>query len=206
MYRITLIALACALVWSSSIEAKEQEFVVTKVIDGSTIVLDSGETVRYLGITSPELKKSEGGPKFYAREALKQNKNLVLTKKVRLEFDVDKKDAEGRLLAYVYVKTLFVNAELVRLGCARADVRPPNTKHKDLLLQYQKEAEARYAGLWQEEKRETEPYYVGNKRAHVFHKPSCPLANRIPEKSRIIFRSRADAMGIGYAPCTRCKP
>ena len=198
--------LICVALWSSPGEAKEKEFLVTRVIDGSTVVLENGDTVRYLGISAPELKKAEGGPKFYAREAAKQNKSMVLMKKVRLEFDVDKKDAEGRLLAYVYVKTVFVNAELVRLGCARADIHPPDIKHKDLLLDYQKQAADRYAGLWQEAKHETEPYYVGNKRTHVFHKPSCPLSNKVPEKSRIIFRSRVDAIGIGYAPCTKCRP
>jgi micrococcal nuclease len=206
MYRIVVMTLICVALCSSLCEAKEKEFFVTKVIDGSTVVLENGDTVHYLGISTPRLKKGEGGPQFYAREALKQNKTMVLGKKVRLEFDVDRKDAEGRLLAYVYVKTLFVNAELVRLGCARADIHPPDIKHKDLLLDYQKEAAGRYAGLWQEAKRETEPYYVGNKRSHVFHRPSCPLSDRVPEKSRIIFRSRADAIGIGYAPCAKCKP
>ena len=198
--------LICLALWSSLCEGKEKEFLVTKVIDGCTVVLENGDIVRYLGISAPQLKKSEGGPQFYAREAVRQNKRLVLLKKVRLEFDVDRKDAEGRLLAYVYVKTLFVNAELVRLGCARADTHPPDTRHKDLFMEYQKEAAGRYAGLWQEAKHETEPYYVGNKRSHVFHRPSCPLSDRVPEKSRIIFRSRIDAIDVGYAPCSKCRP
>jgi micrococcal nuclease len=185
---------------------KAKEYVVTKVIDGDTVMLDSGEIVRYLGIDAPPIKKSEGGPQFYAREAARQNKSLVLLKKVRLEFDVNKKDAEGRLLAYVYVKDTFVNGELVRLGCARAAVKPPDLRYRDLLLKYQKDASKRCAGLWQEDKQETGPYYVGNKRSHVFHRPSCPLSNRIPEKSRIVFRTRADPISIGYVPCRKCKP
>ena len=95
---------------------------MTKVIDGDTVMLENGDIVRYLGIDAPPLKKSEGGPEFYAREAVRQNKSMVLLKKVRLEFDVEKKDHEGRLLAYVYVKNVFVNGELVRLGCARVVV------------------------------------------------------------------------------------
>jgi len=206
MYRILVITLVLLALCPLGLEAKEKEYMVAKVIDGDAIVLENGEVVHYLGIEAPHLKKNEGGPQFFSREAAKFNKSLVLLKKVRLEFDVDKKDKQDRLLAYVYVKNLFINGELVRLGYARAAVHPPNIKHKDLLLRLQKEAEERYAGLWQETKGETEPYYVGNKRSYVFHKPSCPLSNKVPEKSRIIFRSRGDAIRIGYVPCKQCKP
>jgi micrococcal nuclease len=187
-------------------QAKENEFLVTKVIDGGTVMLENGDIVRYLGIDAPSMKKSGGGPEFYAREAVRQNKSMVLLKKVRLEFDVEKKDSEGKLLAYVYVKKLFVNGELVRLGCARAVARPPNVKYQDLLLRSEKDASAKYVGLWQEKKQESGSYYVGNKRTYAFHKPSCPLCNKIPEKSKIIFRTRADPISIGYVPCKKCKP
>lgn len=187
-------------------EAKEKEVVVSKVIDGDTVMLENGDIVQYLGIDAPKLKKNEGGPEFYAREAAKYNKSLVLMKKVRLEFDVKKKDAQGKLLAYVYVKDKFVNAELVRLGYARADIGPPDLRHKELLLQNEKEAIAKDAGLWQEAKKDSDPFYVGNKRTYTFHKPSCPLSSKIPEKNRIIFRSRTDPIQIGYTPCKKCKP
>jgi micrococcal nuclease len=189
-----------------SLDAKEKEYVVTKVIDGDTVVLESGEVVRYLGVEAPPIKKNEGGPVFYAREAARQNKNLVLLKKVRLEFDVNKKDAEGRLLAYVYVKNTFVNGELVRLGCARTAAKSADVKYRDLLLRYEEDASKQYIGLWQEDKQETGPYYVGSKRAYVFHRPSCPLSNKIGEKSKIIFRTRADPISIGYVPCSKCRP
>lgn len=185
---------------------QSKEYTVSKVIDGDTIVLDTGETVRYLGIDAPELDKQKGGPAFYAREAAKINRQLVLMKKVRLEFDVEKKDAYGRLLAYVFVKDLFVNAELVRRGCAQAMVKPPNVKYKDLLVEYQSEAMSKEIGLWQERKKETADSYVGNKRTYIFHKPDCTYASKIAEKQKITFKSRLDAIKIGYSPCRKCKP
>ncbi len=206
MHRLLVIALMFFALCSSPGQAREKEVVVTKVIDGDTVMLENGDIVRYLGVDAPHLKKCDGGPQFYAREAAKFNKGLVLLKKVRLEFDVDKKDAQGRLLAYVYVKNVFINGELVRLGYAKAAVSPPNIRHRDLLLRSQKEAEEKCAGLWQEAKHQTNPYYVGNKRTYTFHKPFCPLADRIPEKNRIIFRDRADPIQIGYVPCKQCKP
>jgi len=207
MYRLLAIALLVLFVFSPAPgRAKERELLVTKVIDGDTIVLENGDVVHYIGISAPHLRNKEGGEEFFARDAVRQNKSLVLLKKVRLEFDVEKKDSEGRLLAYVYVKNVFINAELVRLGFARAVASPPNLKYKDLFQRYEKEASARSLGLWQAGKKESEAYYVGNKRTFVFHRPSCPLAAKIPEKYRIIFRSRADPIRIGYEPCKRCRP
>ncbi len=183
-----------------------KEYVVRKIIDGDTIQLESGETVRYLGIDTPELFTKEGGAEFFAREAARYNKKLVFMRKVRLEFDHEKKDQHGRLLAYVFVKDLFVNAELVKLGYAKAMIVPPNTKYKDLLLNHQKKAMEEERGLWQEKKLETETSYVGNKRAYILHRPSCKLVSKISDKNKIIFRSRIDAIKIGYTPCRQCKP
>ncbi len=183
-----------------------KEYTVSKVIDGDSIVLETGEQVRYLGIDAPEMGKQDGGPQFYAREATAFNKQLVLLKKVRLEFDEEKHDAYGRLLAYVFVKNTFVNGELVKRGYARAMIKPPNVKYKDLLVKYQNEAMSKESGLWQEKKSDTASHYIGNKRSYVFHRPDCTYAAKVPEKNKIIFRNRLDAIKIGYTPCKRCKP
>ncbi len=204
--RLTAIWLILFVFFVAPCHARDQEAVVTKVIDGDTIMLENGDTVRYIGVDAPALKKNEGGPQFYSREAAKQNKSLVLMKKVRLEYDVEKKDSKGYLLAYVFVKKTFVNGELVRTGSARAAVKPPNQKYKDLLAKYEQEARDRCVGLWQEEKKESDVFYVGNKRTYTFHRPSCPMSGKVPEKNKIIFRSRTDPIRIGYVPCKKCKP
>lgn len=199
-----LLLITLVLFWAGAADGKE--YVVKKILDGDTIVLDTGETVRYIGIDTPELFTKEQGPEFFAKEAARYNKKLVLLKKVRIEYDEEKTDSHGRLLAYVYVKNIFVNAELVKLGYARVLVKPPNTKHKDLFIGYQREAMGDERGLWQEHKKDTESFYVGNKRSYTLHRPSCEYAGKIPEKSKIVFRSRGDAIRIGYAPCRYCKP
>lgn len=189
---------------TSPLHSKENEYMVKKVIDGDTIQLENGEIVRYLGIDAPEIKKS--GSDFFARESLRQNRRLVDKKKVRLEFDVEKRDQYGRLLAYVFVKKLFVNSELVKLGYAKANVRPPNLKYKDIIIANQQAAMKQERGLWQEKKKDTEKNYVGNKRTNSLHRPNCKILDKIPEKNRIIFNNRADALKIGYIPCKICKP
>ncbi len=197
--KVALFLLGLAVIFADASFAKD--YVVTKIIDGDTVQLDSGEIVRYLGIDTPEIATKDSGPEFYAREAARYNKKLVFMKKVRLEFDVEKKDQYSRLLAYVFVKDVFVNAELVKHGYAKAMVKPPNLKYKDTLVSYQKKAMDEERGLWQEKKRESESSYVGNKRSYLLHRPSCKLVGKISDKNRIIFRSRMDAIRIGYSPC-----
>ena len=94
-------------------------------------------------------------------------------KKVRLEFDKERKDKEGRMLAYVFVKNVFVNAELIKLGYAKTNIVPPNDKYKNMFLDYEKKAKQSEKGLWQETKKDTETSYIGNKRSYAFHRPSC---------------------------------
>ncbi|MCX5813842.1 MAG: thermonuclease family protein [Proteobacteria bacterium] len=206
MKKIGALAILLCLIMVLAGYSFAKEYVVNKIIDGDTVQLDTGEIVRYLGIDTPELFIKGGGAEFYAREAARYNKKLVFMKKIKLEFDAERKDHYGRLLAYVFVKNLFVNAELVRLGYAKVMIKPPNTKYSDLLLNHQKKAMNEERGLWQEKKRETEASYVGNKRTYSLHRPSCTLADKMSAKNKIVFRSRFDAIKIGYSPCKQCQP
>ena len=80
---------------------------VVKVIDGDTVILSTGEKVRYIGINAPEM-----GEPFYM-EAKRENRKLVLGKEVELEFDREERDQYKRLLAYIFVGDTFVNYELL---------------------------------------------------------------------------------------------
>ena len=84
---------------------------VEKVIDGDTFV--SGKyVVRLLGIDAPEK-----GQKCYA-EAKNFLAKLIENKTVRVEYDARKKDKYGRLLAYVWINSSFVNKEMILKGFA----------------------------------------------------------------------------------------
>jgi micrococcal nuclease len=67
---------------------------------------------------------------------------------VRLEQDVSDTDQYGRLLRYVYVDSIFINAELVRRGLARAKAYPPDTKYHDYLEELETEARHANRGMW----------------------------------------------------------
>jgi micrococcal nuclease len=115
---------------------------VVEVIDGDTIVVEGGYHVRYIGIDSPEIDE------FYYVEAKQMNVKLLDGKKVRLEKDITDKDKYGRLLRYVYAGDVFVNAEMVRQGCAWAMVYPPDTKYLVYLEAMEKEARQSKRGFW----------------------------------------------------------
>lgn len=118
---------------------------VTRIIDGDTIELDTGQIVRYIGIDTPELN---GTPECWAREAQRFNTDLVLNKEVLLEKDVSATDRYGRLLRYVYIGDLFVNAELVKEGYAAAATFPPDVRYKETFRLLQEQAREEGRGLW----------------------------------------------------------
>lgn len=128
--------------------SSQHEAKVKEVVDGDTIELASGERVRYIGINAPESEYPEKPVEPFGQEATEANRRLVAGRTVRLEFDVQRKDRYGRLLAYVYVDSLFVNAELVKRGYAYAYTWPPNVKHADLFVRLQQEARKAGRGLW----------------------------------------------------------
>jgi len=116
------------------------------VVDGDTIVLASGERVRYIGIDTPE---ATGASEFFGPEATEANRRLVAGRRVRLERDVSDRDRFDRLLRYLYVDGVMVNAELVREGFARVLVYPPDTRYTTCFSALEGEAREAGRGLWE---------------------------------------------------------
>lgn len=69
---------------------------VVGVVDGDTIEIDNGQTVRMIGIDAPN--RGESG----YEEAKEYLKDIIEGEKVRLEFDYYQDDKFGRILAYVW--------------------------------------------------------------------------------------------------------
>lgn len=180
---------------------------VKYVYDGDTILIDSGERVRYVGIDAPEIGREGKETEFMALEARDVNRQLVAQSKIRLEFDEERKDRHGRVLAYVFLESgEMVNGLLIRKGLARVLCKKPNTKYQSLFVRYQRLAMTEKLGIWAENATTWEPYYVGNSGSKRFHRPNCPSGKKIHQERRVIFDTRHDAFWEGYSPCKRCKP
>lgn len=122
-------------------------FLVIKVIDGDTIVA-GGQKIRYIGVNAPEIHRTDRITQELGEKAKAFNETLVLNKTIRLEFDVQQRDKYGRLLAYVYVGDIFVNAKLLRDGYVSASVVPPNVQYADFFRKLETEARESGRGLW----------------------------------------------------------
>ena len=92
----------------------ERTHVVTRVVDGDTIELGNGETVRLVGIDTPEV-----GECGYERAADKLAA-LVLGRAVRLGASDEHRDGYGRLLRYVDVGDQDAGLRLIKNGLAIA--------------------------------------------------------------------------------------
>ncbi|MFO8010440.1 MAG: thermonuclease family protein [Dehalococcoidia bacterium] len=150
---LLLISSCCALAaltvaCSSETTISEEEILVTRVVDGDTIEIEGGEMVRYIGIDTPEIEGPYTSLECFGQEASEMNRQLVEGKRVSLAADVENRDKYGRLLRYVYVDDLMVNAELVRLGYAHAVSYPPNTRYVEMFSQLEHQAREKNRGLW----------------------------------------------------------
>ena len=130
--------------------AQIQTATVARVTAADTLSLSSGEEVRLIGVGMPETRQPKKPAQPRGKEALAFVVQLVEGKKVRLEFDRQRTDKYKRLLAYVYVSDIMLNAELVRQGYAQVTTSPPNVKYQELFLQLQREAREAKRGLWEE--------------------------------------------------------
>jgi len=122
--------------------------VATGVTDGDTVTVEMGGRsyrLRYIGIDAPETGFEQ---EALGAEATEENRRLVLGKPVRLERDVSDTDRFGRLLRYVWVDDIMVNAELVRLGYARVRRYPPDVRRHEALEAAQEEAQGARRGIW----------------------------------------------------------
>lgn len=121
---------------------------VVRVVDGDTIEIEDGQTVRYIGIDTPETVHPQKAVECFGREASNKNKELVEGKFVQMEKDVSEVDKYGRLLRYIYVDDIFINELLVKEGFAHASSYPPDVKYQDLINNAQSEAQSQNKGLW----------------------------------------------------------
>ncbi len=187
-YLLLLLFLSC----TAQVKVKE-------VIDGDTFVTFSGEKVRLIGIDTPE----EG--RFYYYQAKNALKNLIEGKSVRLEFDIVKKDIYNRLLAYVFIDTIFVNYYLLKNGFSYIYTFPPNLKYINKLRKALDYAIRNKKGMWKSFFNEKD-LFIGDPERFEFHRRNCPKVPEIPYHQRVYFKSSLKALLEGYHPHKLCNP
>jgi len=165
---------------------------VAKVYDGDTIRLANGTKVRLIGIDCPEMRENDklgydarranlspGLIMRQGKQAYEFVRQLLGGGHVQLDYDIERKDKYGRLLAYVWLEVkvdekdglndfpeyyvfeyravggerkrpfLFVNATLLNAGYARPMSIPPNTRYAEEFRSLYQAAREHRRGLWQ---------------------------------------------------------
>lgn len=121
---------------------------VLRVNDGDTITVrinGRSERIRLIGIDAPELGQFPWGVK--AKRHLEEL--LSSSREVFVEFDVDRHDKYGRLLAYVRTGGgRMINEEMLKDGYAVLFTFPPNVRYAKELRVAQKYARERRLGMW----------------------------------------------------------
>src|SRR3990170_2419226 len=124
-------------------------FRITRVLDGDTIVLDNGETVRLIGVDAPETHHPEIPVQRFGEESTEFLRRFAEGFECTLEYEPSNiRDQHGRLLAYVFVGDRLANAEIIRRGYAYAYTRFPFRRLAEFIA-LEREARERQYGLWQ---------------------------------------------------------
>ncbi|MBX4201338.1 thermonuclease family protein [Candidatus Saccharibacteria bacterium] len=128
-------------------------YAIEHFVDGDTIAVNmngSIETVRMIGIDTPETHRPNTPVQCYGPEAAAFTKQLIGQNKVRLQADSldTNRDRYGRLLRYVYLPDgRMVETELLTHGYAFAYTQFPFEK-TDQFSEYAQAASDAKKGLW----------------------------------------------------------
>lgn len=121
---------------------------VTRVVDGDTLAMEDGETVRVLGIDTPETHHPDLAPQPFGEEAARRTAQLVLEGRIGLEMDAEPRDSYGRLLAHVWIGKRLLAEVLAEEGLGRELVIPPNTMHAARIRAAEGRARSASRGIW----------------------------------------------------------
>ncbi|MBI3947356.1 MAG: thermonuclease family protein [Armatimonadetes bacterium] len=144
---------------ADSIPTPPTHGVVTSVIDGNTIKLNSRETVHLIGVDCPETVQPNTPVQFWGPQATDYIVQTALNRRVRLEFDKQlrdrygrpiegPRDAYGRLLAYVCLPNgTLLNRAIIEQGhgWAHTDF---SFRHRDEFVAAEESARKDRRGMW----------------------------------------------------------
>lgn len=133
-------------------EQSEDTYLVTRVVDGDTIIVDvdgTEERIRMIGIDTPESVHPDADRNVeYGKVASAFTREKLQDQNVTLEYDVEERDRYGRILAYVWLDGEMLNKTLLQEGHAKVATYPPNVKYVDDFTALQEQARDNEKGVW----------------------------------------------------------
>lgn len=133
--------------------AKPQQVVVRSVVDGDTLRLADGRSVRLIGINAPEIGRKGRTSEPYAEAAKRRLQALVQASdgRVGLVPGREPSDKYGRTLAHIYSPAGDnLEAQLLSEGLGYRVAVAPNVRLADCQRQAEQQARQARAGLWRQ--------------------------------------------------------
>lgn len=134
--------------------------VVTEVVDGDAVLLDTGLVVRLIGMQAPKLPLGREGFEAWpmAEEAKEALSAMALGKRVRLGYGGEETDRYARTLAHAFIAgedgaETWAQRDMISRGLARVYSFPDNRSCLAELYAAETEARVKRLGIW------TDPYY-----------------------------------------------
>ena len=124
---------------------------MSEVIDGDTLVLENGATVRLVGIQAPKLPLGRKGfeAQPLAEEARVLLENLTRGRTLTLSFGGARRDRHGRLLAHLHDETgTWIQGEILRRGYGRVYTFGDNRALAHEMAALEEAARAAGLGIW----------------------------------------------------------
>ncbi|MEM1105799.1 MAG: thermonuclease family protein [Pseudomonadota bacterium] len=126
---------------------------VVRVIDGDALVLNTGQSVRLVGLEAPAFGRDGDEDAPHAEASKRALEDLVLGRQVRLYYSGMTRDRYDRALAHVQTidrlgPALWVNQSLVAAGAARVRAYPDTARGSQALFDAEDQARQDKQGLW----------------------------------------------------------
>ncbi|MDP4133614.1 MAG: stalk domain-containing protein [Bacillota bacterium] len=200
-------ALDCFVLWEQNTNTVNimPLYEVINVVDGDTFTVNMNgvkEKIRLIGIDTPESvhpdaeKNTEAG-----KIASDYTSSLLSGKKVALEYDVQKRDMYGRILAYAYLDGVMINKKLLSEGYAVISTWPPNVKHVEEFVKLISHTDTGSTAAQEvTDDTNTQYVYIGTT-GDKYHKENCRTL-----KNGAIKITLSEALAEGRIPCKICYP
>ena len=131
---------------------------VLRVGDGDTFkcMIDGKEqTVRLIGVDTPEsVNPNKEKNTVEGKIASEYTKRYLEDRDVELEYDIQKTDKYGRVLAYVWNGDTLFNFKLIRDGIAKPMTIAPNVKYSKIIRNLEKKAVENNKGFFNKDYKE----------------------------------------------------
>ncbi|NBC21041.1 MAG: nuclease, partial [Alphaproteobacteria bacterium] len=126
---------------------------VVRIIDGDGLVLDTGQSVRLVGLAAPSPERRERPGEPFAENSSRMLEDMALGRRVRLYYAGLTRDRYDRALAHVVTQDalgprLWLNREMALRGGARVRTWPDTALAAGALIEAERRAREAGRGLW----------------------------------------------------------